>query len=1106
MSNDTQKLSDRIPNPSLVTDLLAQLQEQVQGIGVPDVPLGPIMDVAARMNITLPDPSSWSSVIPTDVTQGMQAFPDPATLAQPFQAPLEHFKQVATFDFAGEIKKIQTQLEALSPASQDDPKAFLDGLAGSLAVVSDTMRQSPLTQLIIDFGTFAGIEDLAALPDNAAELMTRLQTILKERVGGVLLGIAALGSTLTLSGETERLVEMLAGLFSMEETQTRFQGLLHAYGEGAQDLAAQLTALDLNDAAQVDQMKAALQTAGGTFTTFHQRLVRDLAFTEASVGMLNLETLQAQFEKAGDVLTGIDAAPLQALAESFQAAVTALQSKLALPDGLDATQFAAMIKSGLDLVVQELDRIDPSKLQSVLDDTLGVIKEPLKQVEAIKVQVETLVRDAYQAVQAVLAQVDLTPVRATFEQAMHQVESKLQEVEGLLTTVRTGIEDGLNQVKGALDGARTFLLDPQNGLKAQIEAAFNTVLSLFQQLNIQGVLDEIRGQLESITNELKKIEFAPVIDATIDAIEGVADVIKAVAPLLFTDDLKQKLKDAGEFLKQLDFDAVRSTLIAGFDEILETIDQDALGRFEEEYQKVLDAVDQLDPAPMLQQLQAEVFDPLVAELEKIDPAKLLQPLQEAFDAAREALAGFDPAQTFSFITDLFKEITDTFNEISPDSLLAPLEEAIADIRTTVTESLRLDDLAGLLDSVDTHIAPLLDALNIAEWLGKLAPGVAALRQAIQQLNPADLLAPLAAIFRRVFAATGLKLNKAGLGRFVEAIKTGQAQLGSRFETLHQQLTQMQTQLTQLDVQAFLLTLRTRHDALKAALAGLDSSLPAHAELSRLVDALDPMPVLAPLGSKITRVQTAVTETAGAFGQMLQKLGPAFQQVDTMLETFKTLLNPFDVLKTAFRDLVQPVISGTPAENLRDLLLQFIDVIDPTQWQTELEAVGQAVKDKLSVLISDVVLNPIRETINNIKGLVNLLDISALSDAIRGVHADVEKLLDQFDPTPFLEEVNETYQRVLGVLDHLDPKDLIAQIDQLYKEDVVGVVKAISPEELLLEPLRALFDQIKALLGALDITTIFEPVLEHLNLLRDQLDEGLSKTGDAYKDMLQALPA
>jgi hypothetical protein len=139
-------------------------------------------------------------------------------------------------------------------------------------------------------------------------------------------------------------------------------------------------------------------------------------------------------------------------------------------------------------------------------------------------------------------------------------------------------------------------------------------------------------------------------------------------------------------------------------------------------------------------------------------------------------------------------------------------------------------------------------------------------------------------------------------------------------------------------------------------------------------------------------------------------------------------------------------------------------------------------------------------------MIDLLSVQSLTDAIEGVFSEVEAVIQQFNPAPIVKAVDDAYQRILGMLEKLNPADFIKEIDQLYADDIVGVVQAISPEQLLLPPLTELFARINGLLVALDIEVLFKPILDKLRALDQELGDGLHRTEGAYQAMLAALDA
>ncbi|MCI0486810.1 MAG: hypothetical protein L0229_09440 [Blastocatellia bacterium] len=1102
--NVNVKLTDRIPDVSQLTDFAGQIKSEIEKVEVPGMPLDKIRQLTGGFNIELPDTSAWSGVIPADVAGLLENFPDPSALAKPLGEPLEQISRIFSLDFAGELSRVEERLGSLKAPSLDDPRAFLDGLIAPLPELSRLLKESEITKLITMIGELIGADDLEKLPENLAAFVTQIQTFLQEKVESLLLAFVSLGSIGTGTEKTERLVQAITDSFSLESTNARYQALLQQYGEGEGGLAGQIRGLDFSDAAQVAAARDRLRTTNEAFGAFYLGLVRDMAFSEASLAVLNIDVLQGSFNQIGETLSVLDAEQLKSLAGGLKGLLEKVKTSIRFDDDMSIGKFKSLIKDGLMKVQAELERFDPGKIQESLDNVLSTINEPFKKLEEFKLEVESIVRGAFQSVQEAIKKIDLTPLRNGFDQAMGQVETRLTDLDGLFTEIRETIGDALNQVKAALQGVKDFILDPENGLKKKIEDLFDSVFRIFDELNLKGIVDGISQTLQPVSVSLEKIEFAPIIDATVDAIETISSVLKKVVPLLVTDDLKQKLAEATEFLKKIDFDEISRALDETFDEILNSIDEDALGAFKQEYQKVIDAIDRFDPTPILQDLQQEVFDPLIAEMEKVKPAELLQPIQEGYEAASKALKGFDPAETFAFITEFFDELLTKFHELSPAKLLEPIEKALNDIREKINSVLRIDDMLDGLDRFTGFFQPIVEKLELGSLLDELAAGHAEMKAALSSFDPASLTAPIAAMLRNIFSPAGMDVDVTGVKSAFEIITSKTAALSQRFSALRQKLEQGRAILDQLDVNGYLSELRTRQGEVRAALASHSGSSAAKLELGILVESLDPVPVLSPLIPKVDRVKERFASKTDEFGRAVEALSPVFDSIDAIFDALRTFLSVFDLLKSLIQEPFSRLFPDKSFSSVKESLLHFLDEMGPDQWRAELEPLVVSVQTKLKSLFGDAVLNPIAGTLSSIKATTDLLNISALSDAINGAFAEVEQTIEQFNPAPFIKAIDDIYKRILALLEKLDPSAFIAEIDSIYSDDVIGVIKAISPEELLLPVLRELFQKIKGLLVAIDIEVLFKPVLDHLKSLEEQLVEGLKRAGTAYKEMLASL--
>ncbi len=1105
MSNGaTVSLSARIPNPADVGGLLGQFGERLSRLEIPGLPTSGISQLSTGFNLTLPDTSTWSNIAVPNAASLLQGFPNPADLAGPLTAPLARVRTFLETDVQGELARLQEILSAIGSPSTANAHAFLEDLFKPINTISDALQQSEIVNLLVALGELLGAREIAQAPQQMSDLLLRIQTILRERVGNTVLGIGAVSSAGTLITRLETQVQEAGSWFVLSETESRFRAVIDAYGSGPASLSAQISAMNLADAASVAGVRDRLRVANEVFAAYTSRVARDLAFSEASLVLINPSEVAPAMQAIEESLANLDPHLIETVGDSLRALFERIKNALVFTGDLTLDQFHSQFQEGLRQAKTALDRFDVAGLVQVMQDFTNTITEPFKRIEEFKVEVEGLVRSGLQTVQDAVRQIDLSPIRGAFDQGLTQVEGRLNDLDRIFTTVRTDIETALNQVKGALDEARNFILDPENGLKKQIEEVFQALFDLLDQLNIQAVVDQINGVLQPITVELGRIEFAPVIDATVSVIDTIVDVLSTVAPLLVTDDLKDKLKEATTFLRQIDIGAIATTLNTTFDEILSAVDEEALGRFKEEYNKVVAGVNELDPTPLLEGIQTEVFDPLIAELERFDPAQLLQPVQEAFNTARDALNGFDPTATLSFVTEFFDNIMAQVNELSPARLLAPVEEALAEVRQTIISTLRIDDILSFLNLAVGPLQELLENIDLVRFFDTIEPAVAEFRQVISEFDLGALTAPLSAALEKLFAALGLDVARDGVKALFELVSTTSSGLSARMTALPRLLEDKAAELGRLDLNAALQTLRARHLEVKTALSVQGAAGPVQVEFAADVALLDPMLVLAPFAGRVSRVQTAFTERAAALTTLAGSLAQPLNTVDATAQALRKLLSPMTLIEEMLREPVRRLMPGRGDGSFKDLLLALLDIIDPLRWRAELQEITAAVHAKAKGLFGDLLIEPARETLLSLKRTIELLDISALREAIEGVFREVEATLNQFDPRPIIEAMNATYRRIVELFERLNPAQFIDEIGRLYRDDVIGVLRAISPRDLLLPSLRELFTRIGELLVAFDVELIFRPILDRLRELQVQLVEGLQEIDGSFDRMIGTL--
>ena len=117
-----------------------------------------------------------------------------------------------------------------------------------------------------------------------------------------------------------------------------------------------------------------------------------------------------------------------------------------------------------------------------------------------------------------------------------------------------------------------------------------------------------------------------------------ADLVSAVPVDLLPDDVKQDLEEAVAPIKQIDFDtAIKQVLQGQLDEILNTLDTTCSTRSPRRTPKCA-FLESIDPGAAFEELEREVFDPMLERLAAIDPVAVLQPVSDVLDELKDGRA------------------------------------------------------------------------------------------------------------------------------------------------------------------------------------------------------------------------------------------------------------------------------------------------------------------------------------------------------------------------------------------------------------------------------------------------------------------------------------
>jgi hypothetical protein len=1097
MADASVKLSERFPDSSVLTELAGQLKDGVGGIKPPSFATDKITSLAGSFKLPIPDTSGWQAAIPSDAGKLMDSFPNPAELAKPFTDPIDTVKEIFTFDFS----KIQQNQPQSAPTQAPDLSAQIEALAGPVDDLTKLITDPEVGRILDVLTKLTGAESLQNIGQQTQQTASQIKTVIHDHIEGIALAFASVLSVHSSQETLQGRVSAVAATFSPDATVSRLQAVLDAYG-GSVPLAAVIMATNPSDATVLDALRSRLQSVNSAFQNYVTNLARDMAVTETALATLDAADLSAQWDTIKAAVSKVNWTAAAGMGKAVEEVVQEWRSKLTVTPPFTMDEYRQAINIGLANVEKLIASFDPSQITNSIQNVVKTALSPFEKVEEFKTQVETIVRGALGTVSDAIQQINLKPLMDTIKQALATLSNSLKQISDLLAEVRNSIQGALDSVKSALDGVKNFILDPQNGLKKKIEDVFNSITTILDDLKIQDVTKEITALLDPVNDALAKIQFQPIINAVLSAINTIVEVLKKVGPLLVTDALKQKLADAAKFLNQIDFGKIGDELNATFDDILKSVDQDALGEFQAEYEKAVDGLKKLDPEPALHEVQTEVFDPLLAELQKVHPSDLLKPIGEAFDAAHQELAKFDPGETLAFITKFFADLIAKIDSISPAKLLAPVQEMLDDLHKKIDSLLHIDAIVAAFEKFKAWAEPVSSGLDFSgPLLDSFSSGFAQMRGAIANFDPEVFMRVIANMLDGLLAKFGLRINVEGLVSAISSIVKGPEQLGGKLAEMQNSLFGLSGRINGVDAQAALTTLRTRYGEVKAAVS-TKSGLPG--DIVKLAAALDPMPVLAPMLPKIDRVKGVAAAAGSKFSQMVAPLSALSDSLGGALALLQSLLSPANLLRDALMAPLQGLFPGQKFSGPQELLVHFLDQFDPEGLKPALQTLFQTIEAKLKSLLDKTILDPLGEVINTIKGATGILDIHDLIDTINGVFKNVEDVIKSLDPTPIIQEIEADYKQITSMLDQVNPSQFIQEVAKIYEDDIIGTVKNISPETLLVPPLRDLFQKIAGALGAFNIEAIFKPVLDRLKTLDDDLGGGLHQVEDSWKQMLAVL--
>ena len=739
-------------------------------------------------------------------------------------------------------------------------------------------------------------------------------------------------------------------------------------------------------------------------------------------------------------------------------------------------------------------QLDLAAIQEPLATVAGAARDSVDGLEQGMAGIAIQTRDLFQQVEMLLDQVDTEELAGQVEGEIQDFADQLnQQILALFQPARAGVAQVLDTIGDGLDD-----FDPEEVIEA-LRQAIDALAGVLEDPEVVSTLAEIRNALASATTALDQLSFTPLTDQVITGIEEVKSALQAIDTSQLSPVLQAALQAALAVLPD-DLTPLTDPVIEEFDEMVETGPVPLLETVRGQPQRLLERVRGFEPAALIGGALSEPYGQLLSRMEGFEPSRLLDPVEEELERLKERLREeANPGSPIQLLEEPFERLSQSFDRLSPDDLVQPLQQAISGAIDDVIAALPVDEVFEQVDA----------AVGAAETVETFAESLATLLGKLR-----DLLQGLAGSRTQVESWIDSILDK------VEAIgDTGSLQ--PAFAGLSSALDETRAAV-----------LLDQYNDAAASLHAVLSTLNPLARLSALVQAHAAFP-RAPLAALPDSPEKAALVAALA---RLNPLDPEFGAPYRELESYRRSLEPDglnsvmagwdaryhgpDSLLTGLR------VGGATSAELRALIHdalepQFIGPvqalfagIEPASGPVEallstVQGLVESLQEKLSgILTGPESLAGIRDSLQELVERLRDFDLDFLRASLGDVFDRVRAKLDALDPARLREAVEAAFDSTLETisLGEIFPPEEVAALDEDYGE-LVGRLRSLDPETLVIEVVQPEYEErMNALIETFDLTPLLTVLIELLRSLDQELKDELERVNLAYQDMLRTAPS
>jgi len=1070
------ELSVKLDTGGLMTTLLGKalsVKTELDGLSMPaaDSDTGE----AARLSANLDLAGISSSVLQAAgrVAPALGGLADAAAALRPLTNLIEPLEQLAHADLESQFRQLADQLGA------EIDETRREGFAGILVQLSDLFGNSPQARLL---------RDLAAVLTRAAGVDLPADAFQPpEFAPAVAAAIRVLGGMMSLEtvlAEAERLTAVMRQQLDSATVEARRAAITAAFGA-------------------VDLTSGALLSLETDLLGLRDLVAQGMGFGEATLVYLHLSRAESDLARAASMVRETDLAPLERT-------IATLAAKLAPALAFD---WSGVPARGLNEVIREVEARTADLAQRVITFDVAAISAPLtttlktatdipKGLTAAITEVTMTVRSGLETMRDAVRALPLDAIGNAIRTAMQPIVELLNFLTELLNAIKQALETAVSAVRATLGKAE----DAVDEFKTAVDTLFQGAKSFIAGLNLDTVVGKIADNVKVFADLISKAQLKPYFDTATGAIDTATDVVEKVPFSLIPDSMEQEVVDALRPIKAADLDAfennIKNLLQIGPDgkfQVRPDI-ENAVKTVQDKYQELMAEVRRLDPHQAVAQIDAGLQN-LITRISEISPQVELAAVQQALEQLRSTVGGFDLDQVLQPLNDAFAQILAAADRYAPGQLIQPIEQRIDELRDQVIDATRLRDIASYLDQVREQAQELVDRLDPAELQPLVRQSLDEARELLDRFPAMKPGSAFGSLVAAMLAGTGLRVSPLSFEPVLAWFDgvSGTEALAVRTTAMADAIKDTAQQVNGFDPQAFASTLAASHSTLRTRIDALPAG-PAKTDMAAIVNRLDPAVIFGPLAANRTRYLAALDEAA-AVAETLRRTG--YSEVNVTSARLRLSFGPFDPAGATLRSCAEKVgLSGFDV-GFSEVVKRLFIVATPERITGLVMPLFTALRNRAMALI-DSVLDPFRTAVADLITLLEAVDLTPLREAVDGVYQDVRAEIAALTPETLLADVLSAFRSVQQQVAQFNPlADVQAALDEL-RDSTTRLLDKLKGSEMLATPL-AIYDEIMAQLEQLDIENLLAPVLDQVDAIAQQVDEGLTGTVDSFQRLQEALP-